>query len=136
MRLGDKYYGDESCKVEEKIPPSWQLDNLTGTGKDFNIEVDKAIGKEEEDHPHHFSNHIVEEHLQILFHIRKMEEDHVHSQNVINQRMNILFEVLSDSPWNARCSMCNQSFTQAYNIHGQPTLAMDWTPQVPIFLSF
>lgn len=60
MRLGDKYYGDGSCKVEEKIPPSWQLDNLTGTCRDFKAEADKEIGKEEEeDHPHHFSNHIV-----------------------------------------------------------------------------
>jgi hypothetical protein len=125
VKPGDKYYGDGSCKVEEEIPPSWQLDNITGTGMDFNTEADKEIGKEEEDQPHHFSNHLVEEHLQILFEIRQKQEDQVHSQNVINQRMNIMFEALSDAPASARCPMCSQRFTPAYTIHGQPGPAMD-----------
>jgi len=137
VKPGNKYYGDGSWKVEKEIPLRWQLDNLTGTGMDFNTEVDKEIGKEEEeDQPHHFSNHLAKKHLQILFDIRKKQEDQVHSQNVINQRMNILFQALSDAPVSAIYLMSSQQFTPAYTIHGDPTSTMEWSPQVLVFLSF
>jgi len=63
VKSGDPDYGYGSCKVEEEIPPSWKLENKAVTTKDITTGDDNAAGKEEEDHPQHFANHLVEEHL-------------------------------------------------------------------------
>jgi hypothetical protein len=124
VKPGDPYYDDESCQVEEEIPPSWQLENKAGTDKEINAEGDE-MGKEEEALPQQFANHLVEEHIELLFEIRQKQDDQVHSQSVLSQRMDILFEALTDAPAQARCPTCKQRFTPAYTIHGQPGPAMD-----------
>jgi hypothetical protein len=62
VKPGDPSYGDESCQVEEEIPPSWQLE---GTDKETIAASDDEKGKEEE--APHFANHLAEENLELLF---------------------------------------------------------------------
>jgi hypothetical protein len=64
LKPGEPYYGDVSCIVEEEIPPSWQL---TDAGKESITVEDDGIGKGDEGS--HFANHLVEEHLEVLFDI-------------------------------------------------------------------
>jgi hypothetical protein len=125
IKPGEPYYGDGSCQVEEEIPPSWQLENMAGTDKEIIAGGDDETGKEEEALPQHFSNHLAEEHLELLFEIRQRQDDQMHCQGVISQRMDIMFEALTDAPTQARCPTCRQRFTPAYTIHGQPSPAMD-----------
>jgi len=111
--------------VEEEIPPSWQLENMVGTDKEIITGGDDETGKEEEALPQHFSNHLTEEHLELLFKIRERKDDEIHCQGFISQRIDILFEVLTEAPTQARCLICRQWFTPAYTIHGQPSRSMD-----------
>jgi hypothetical protein len=70
INLGEPYYGDGSCQVEEEIPPSWQL---AGIDKETIAVGDDKKGKEEE--APHFSNHLTEDHLDLLFEIRQQQDD-------------------------------------------------------------
>jgi hypothetical protein len=40
----------------------------------------------------------MEEHLQLIFEIRKKQDDQMHSQHILGQRMDIMFDALVDSP--------------------------------------
>nr|ABK23844.1 unknown [Picea sitchensis] len=106
--------------VEEEIPPSSQLENNAGTTETIKTRADNEAIKEEEDQPQHFANRLMEEHLQLLFEIRKKQDDQVHSQSILNQQMDILFDALTDAPVRAKCPTCSQEFTLVYTIHGQP----------------
>lgn len=65
--------------VEEEIPPSSQLENNAGTTETIKTRADNEAIKEEEDQSQHFANCLMEEHLQLLFEIRKNQDDQVHS---------------------------------------------------------
>jgi hypothetical protein len=115
---GDPYYDDGSCMVEEEIPPSWKLEDNAATTNEITTEV--AGKEEEEEQPQQFTNRLTEEHLQLLFEIRQKQDDQMHSQSILGQRMDILFDALADAPAHARCPTCGQRFTPVYTIHGQP----------------
>jgi hypothetical protein len=66
VKLGEPYYGEERCQVEEKIPPSWQL---TGIGKKTIATGNDKTSKGEE--ASHFSSHLVEEYLELFLQIRQ-----------------------------------------------------------------
>jgi hypothetical protein len=83
--------------VEEEIPPSWQL---IDAGKESTATEGNVIGKGYE--RSHFSNHLVEEHLELLFDICQQQDEHVHGQGVINQRLDMLLEALTDAPEQAQ----------------------------------
>jgi hypothetical protein len=84
-----------------------------------------ANEEKEEEQPQQFANHLMEEHLQLIFEIRQKQDDQMHSQCILGQRMEILFGTLANAPaWN-RCPTCGQRFTLVYNIHRQPGSAME-----------
>jgi hypothetical protein len=91
IKSGEPYYVDGSFQVEEAIPPSWKMENMEGTDKEIIARGDEETGKVEEALPHHFSNHLAEHHLELLFKIRQRQDDHMHCQGIISQRMDILF---------------------------------------------
>jgi hypothetical protein len=101
--------------VEEEIPPSWQL---TGAGKDSTAAEDTGMDKGEESS--HSAYHLAEEHLELLFDIRQRQDEQVHGQGIINQRLDLLFEAFTDAPAQARCPTCKQRFTPTYTSHGYP----------------
>jgi hypothetical protein len=79
-----------------------------------------ASEEKEEEQPQQFANRLTEEHLQLIFEIRQKQDDQMHSQRILDQRMDILFDALADAPVRTRCPTCGQWFTPVYNIHGQP----------------
>ena len=66
-----------------------------------------------------------EEHLQILFKIRQKQDDKMHSQIILGQRMDIFFNALINSPTRTKFPTCGQWFTSVYTIHGQLVSATD-----------
>jgi hypothetical protein len=97
--------------VEEEIPPSWQVEeNTVVTSED-----------KEEERPQLCANRLTEEHLQLIFEIRQKQDDQLHSQRILGQRLDILFDALADAPARTRCPTCGQKYTPVYNIHGRPS---------------
>jgi hypothetical protein len=82
--------------VEEEIPPSWQVEENAAAANEITTEV--AGKEEEEEQPQQFANRLTEEHLQLLFEIRQKQDDQMHSQSILGQRMDILFDALADAP--------------------------------------
>jgi DNA-directed RNA polymerase sigma subunit (sigma70/sigma32) len=76
--------------VEEEIPPSWQVEENKMVTNDENTMV--ASKEKEEDQPQQFVNRLIEEHLQLILEIRQKQDDQMHSQRIIGQRMDILFD--------------------------------------------
>jgi hypothetical protein len=119
----DPYYGDDKCMVEEEIPPRWKVEENAAEANEITTEV---AGKEkEEEQPQQFANRLMEEHLQLLFEIRQKQDDQMHFQSILSQRMDIIFDALADSPVRGRCPTCGQQFTPVYTIHGQPGSTME-----------
>jgi len=97
--------------VEEEIPPSWQVkEHMMNVGEDK--EVERALL---------YANRLSEEHLQLIFEIRQKQDDQLHSQRILGQRLDILFNALVDAPARTRCPTCGQKYTPVYNIHGCPS---------------
>jgi len=65
MRYHSKGYGNDSCMVEEEIPPSWHVEENT---------VIASEDKEVEWH-HLCSNRLTEENLQLIFEIQQKKDD-------------------------------------------------------------
>jgi len=97
--------------VEEEIPLTWQ------------VEENMAVASEnkEEDRPHLCENRLMEEHLQLIFEIWQKQYDQMHSQRILDQRLDIMFDALADAPTLTRCPMCGWWYTLVYNIHGRPS---------------
>jgi hypothetical protein len=58
-------YGDERWKVEEKIPPRWDVEeNIMIASQDKEVEW-----------PHRCSNGLTEESLQLIFEIQQKQDD-------------------------------------------------------------
>jgi hypothetical protein len=109
--------------VEEEIPLSWQVEENTAAANEVTTGV--ASEEKEEEQPQQFANHLTEEHLQLIFEIRQKQDDQMHSQRILGQRMDIMFDTLTDAPMRTRCPTCGQRFTPVYNIHGQPGSTME-----------
>lgn len=62
------------------------------------ITTEVANKEKEDEQPPQFANRLMEEHLQILLEIRQKQDDQMHSQSILSQRMDILFDELADSP--------------------------------------
>jgi hypothetical protein len=103
------------CIVEEEIPPSWQL---TGDGE--NPITTEDTGKDGGEEGSHYTYHLAAEHLELLFDIRQRQDEQVHGQRTIHQRLDLLFEALSDAPPQAQCPTCKQKFIPVYTAHGHP----------------
>jgi len=58
-------YGDESCKVEEEIPPIWHVGENTMIASE-----DKEV-----EWTHRCSNRLTEENLQLIFQIQQKQDD-------------------------------------------------------------
>jgi hypothetical protein len=119
----DPYCEDGSCMVEEEIPPRWQVEENKMAANENTTEVTSE--EKEEEKPQQFANLLMEEHLQLIFEIGQNQDDQMHSQRILGQRMDILFEALADAPARTRCPTCGQRFTPVYNIHGKPVSAME-----------
>jgi hypothetical protein len=74
--------------VEEEIPPSWQVEENTVIASE-----DKEV-----EWPLLCANRLSEEHLQLIFEIRQKQDDQLHSQRILGQRLDILFDALADAP--------------------------------------
>jgi hypothetical protein len=116
--------GDTSdCIVEEEIPPSWQvtqntpnnaaLEEAPPENADEDMDLEQPLLT-----PHRFSD----DHLQIIFDMRRTLDDQMHNQRILGQRMDLLFDALTDAPDKKRCPTCGQKFVPAYNTHGQSGL--------------
>jgi hypothetical protein len=55
------------------------------------------------------------------FQIRQKQDDQLHSQRILGQRLDILFDALVDAPARTRCPTCGQKYIPVYNIHGRPS---------------
>jgi len=61
----DQVYGDEIWKVEEEIPPRWDVEeNIMIASQDKEVEW-----------PHRCSNRLTEESLQLIFEIQQKQDD-------------------------------------------------------------
>jgi hypothetical protein len=116
--------------VEEEIPPSWQLSkdgedtSEVGAeeGNDGAEDTGKIIeeGNDGVDDGSHHTFHLATEHLELLFDIRQWQDEQEHDQRTIHQRLDLLFEALSDAPSQAQCPTCKQKFVLAYTVYGCP----------------
>jgi hypothetical protein len=76
--------------------------------------------KRKKEEASHSANHLVEEHLELLFKIRQQQDDHMHCQSIISQIMDILFKAAH------RCS--NASLVaQLADTKIHPSLYHPWT---------
>jgi hypothetical protein len=126
------------CIVEEEIPPSWQLtkdgedtgeagaeegNDGADKGNDGAEDTGKIVVKEgndgADDGSHH-TFHLAAEHLELLFDIRQWQDEQEHGQRTIHQRLDLLFEALSDAPSQAQCPTCKQKFVPTYTVYGCP----------------
>jgi hypothetical protein len=123
-----------SCLVEEEIPPSWlaewiaknsspKLDEEDTPLADFDMDTTppvEADGKIEHPmpNPHRFSD----DHLQLIFDMRRSLEDQTQNQRTLSRRMDLLFDALSDVPEKTRCPTCGQKFIFTYDTDGRPGL--------------
>jgi hypothetical protein len=81
-------FGTGGCIVEEEIPPSRQVeDHSTSAGEETEVET-----------PLLSPNRLSDEHLQIIFEMRQKQDDQLHIQRILGQRMDILFDALVDAP--------------------------------------
>jgi hypothetical protein len=64
--------------------------------------------------PHRLSN----DHLQLIFDMRRILEEQTQNQRTLSQRMDLLFDALSDAPEKTRCLTCEQKFFFIYNTDG------------------
>jgi hypothetical protein len=106
-----------------KSPRAGRSEENTVVANEENTVV--ASEEKEEDQPQQFANRLTEEHLQLIFEIRQKQDDQMHSQRILGQRMDIMFDALADAPARTRCPTCGQRFTPVYNIHGQPGSSME-----------
>jgi hypothetical protein len=60
-----------------EIPPRWKVEENAAASNEITTKV--ADKEEEEDQPQQFANHLMEEHLQLLFEIRQKQDDQMHS---------------------------------------------------------
>jgi hypothetical protein len=123
-----------SCLVEEEIPPSWLAEwiarnsspglNMEETPPtDFDMDTTPladADGKIEQPmpNPHRFSD----DHLQLIFDMRRSLEDQTQNQRTLSRRMDLLFDALSDVPEKTRCPTCRQRFVFTYDTDGRSGL--------------
>jgi hypothetical protein len=98
--------------VEEEIPPSWQVLEEGAKAEDAGTEGDEKGS--------HHTHYLAVEHLELLFDIRQRQDEQVHGQRIINQRLDLLFEAFSDAPMPARCPTCKQKFVPTFTSHGHP----------------
>lgn len=61
------------------------------------ITIEVASKEKEDEQPPQFANRLTEENLQILLEIKQKQDDQMHSQSILSQRMDILFDALADS---------------------------------------
>jgi hypothetical protein len=80
-----------------------------------------ASEDKEVERPLLYANRLSEEHLQLIFEIQQKQDDQLHSQCILGQRLDILFDALADAPAQTRCPTCGQKYTHVYNIHGRPS---------------
>jgi hypothetical protein len=107
--------------VEEEIPPSWQMENQSTT-MDADLEMDVELMEEP---PQLTPLQLSDEHLQLIFEMRQKLDDQAHIQRILGQRMDLLFDAMTEAPTNKRCPTCGQKFVPAYNTHGSPSSHMD-----------
>jgi hypothetical protein len=126
------------CMVEEEIPPLMQ-DNYKNDAdpndEDPWIKWGDCWSKEEthreihtgtQAHPalgcHDLpsSCRLTEDHLVLIFEMRKDLVEQLHNQHVLSKRLDILFNSLSSEPVKSRCPTCCQPFAFTVRHDGRP----------------
>jgi hypothetical protein len=67
---------------------------------------EEMVGKIEQPllNPHRFSN----DHLQLIFEMRRNLEDQLHNQSILNKRMDLMFDSLSGAPDKKHCLLATK----------------------------
>jgi hypothetical protein len=83
--------------VEEEIPPSWQVATPTTTmdAVDADLEMDADLMEEP---PPPTPIRLPDEHLQLIFELRQKMDDQAHIQQILGQRMDLLFDAMMEAP--------------------------------------
>jgi hypothetical protein len=92
----------------EKTPP---IDFDAGV-----VPHEEMVGKIEQPvlNPHRFSDN----HLQLIFEMRRNLENQLHNQSILNKCMDLMFDSLSGAPAQKRFLTCSQIFVFTYNNEG------------------
>jgi hypothetical protein len=96
----------ENCSVEEETPPTWQDERILATTQPVSEPQPVAASMPEVPNTCHFS----EEHLQLIFDMRRDVVDQLHRQNILCRRLDALFDSLSGEPVKRRCPTCCQPY--------------------------
>ena len=112
--------------MEETRPTDFYIDTslLLDADADFNmdtVEADmEAEGKIEHTlpNPHRLSN----DHLQLIFDMRRSLEEQTQTQCTLSRRMDLLFDALSNVPKKTPCLTYEQRLLFTYNIDGSSSL--------------
>jgi hypothetical protein len=107
--------------VEEEIPPSWKME-IPSTTTDADLEMDAELMEEP---PPPTPLRLPDEHLQLIFELRQKLDDQAHIQRILGQRMDLLFDAMTEAPTSKRCPTCGHKFVPAYNAHGSPSSHLD-----------
>jgi hypothetical protein len=129
------------CVVEEEIPPQKWDDSIQGTTPNVIGPLNEATGidlddcwAEEETHlklhvdepvhptlaSHDFPSprRLTEDHLNLIFEMRRDMVDQLQSQRTLNRRLDMLFDSLSSEPAKSHCPTCCQPFSFTFRHDG------------------
>jgi hypothetical protein len=94
------------CPIEEETPPAWLEERIMATTQFVNAPQPVAASEPETPNTHRFS----EEHLQLIFEMRRDMADQLHRQDILSRRLDALFDSLSSEPAKRRCPTCCQPY--------------------------
>jgi hypothetical protein len=106
--LDEEVEADEEAEAKADMDAYFNMDT---------VEVDlEAKGKmEQTTTPHRLSD----DHLQLIFEMRRSLEEKTQTQPTLSRRMDLLFDALSDALKKTCCPSRDQRFVFAYNIDGR-----------------
>jgi hypothetical protein len=117
----DHSFGIVGCIVEEENPPSWKME-IPLIATKANLEMDANLMEEP---PPPTTLRLPEEHLQLIFELRQKLDNQAHIQRILGQRMDLLFDAVTEAPTSKRCPTYGQKFVPAYSAHGSPSSHLD-----------
>lgn len=114
--LADWIAKKSSRGLDEEVEAEAKADVDAYFNKDT-VEVDmEAKGKMEQTNTPH---RLPDDHLQLIFDMRRSLEEKTQTQRTLSRRMDLLFDALSDAPKKRCCPTCSQKFVFAYNVDGR-----------------
>ena len=105
--LDEEVEADEEAEAKADVDAYFNMDT---------VEVDmEAKGKMEQTTTRH---RLSDDHLQLIFDMRRSLEDKTQTQPTLSRRMDLLFDAMMATPASKRCPTCSQKFVPAYSAHG------------------